>query len=539
MDLPADSIASSADDTRNVVLTGFMGTGKTTVGRVLADRLGFAFVDTDAVIESRHGAIKSIFVERGEEAFRAIERDLAAELAEQSGVVISTGGRMMLDPANVTSLSRNGRVFCLVATPEVILERVIADEARIDRPLLSVPDPHQTIVELLSERDPEYRRFAQLTTDARSPETIAADIATLARSDPRRFAVDTPTGDYDFSVGAAILPFVRQLAGVDGQLVIVTDEATADFYLASCSTPDHAIVLPSGPGRRKSLEQVSYVYDALLDARVDRSATIVSLGDSVVGDIAAFAAATYLRGVELVHCPTDLIAMIDTSVGGKVGLDTRHGRNLIGLYKQPSAVIADIATLQTLDARHFSAGLAEVLKHGLIADSELLAQLETGGWNDEGRQLPGALGDMQSLVAQAVQVKIAIVQEDPFESGRREVLNLGHTFAHAFEQVDADGLIHGEAVAIGIVAAARLSAAVGNFPAEDVTRIEGLVERLGLSIALPHRQRVEAIIEAMTRDKKRRRGRQRFVLLHGIGDPFVTDDVDECIVREVLESVQP
>ena len=526
-------------DTRNVVLTGFMGTGKTTVGRVLADQLGFEFVDTDAIIESRHGPIKTIFSERGEEEFRAIERDLAEELAEHSRLVIATGGRMMLDPANVASLSRNGRVFCLVATPEVILERVTADKARAERPLLSVPDPHQRIVELLGERDPEYRRFAQLTTDAQSPETIAGDIATLARSDPKRFAIDTPTGDYHFSVGAALLPFVRQLAGIDGELVVVTDAETADLYLASCSTPDTFIVLPSGPGRRKSLDQVTYVYDALLEARVDRSATIMSLGDSIVGDIAAFAAATYLRGVDLVHCPTDLIAMIDTSVGGKVGLDTRHGRNLIGLYKQPSAVIADVATLQTLDARHFSAGMAEVLKHGLIADSDLLDQLEAGEWSSAGRELPGALGDMQSLVAQAVQVKIAIVQADPFESGQREFLNLGHTFAHAFEQVDTDGLIHGEAVAIGIIAAARLSAAVDSLSAENVTRIERLIDRLGLPSVLPRRLDLHAVIEAMTRDKKRRHGRQRFVLLRDIGDPFVTDDVPECTVREILESIQP
>ena len=526
-------------DTRNVVLTGFMGTGKTTVGRVLADQLGFEFVDTDAVIERRHGPIKEIFTERGEEGFRAIERNLAAELSEKSRLVISTGGRMMLDPANVESLSRNGRVFCLVATPEVILERVTSDETRVERPLLSVPDPHQRIIELLGERDPEYRRFAQLTTDAQSPEAIAGDIATLARSDPRRFAIDTPTGDYDFSVGAALLPFVRQLAGIDGELVVITDEATADLYLASCSTPDTVVVLPSGPGRRKSLDQVMYIYDALLDARIDRSATIMSLGDSIIGDIAAFAAATYLRGLDLVHCPTDLIAMIDTSVGGKVGLDTRHGRNLIGLYKQPSAVIADVATLQTLDARHFAAGMAEVLKHGLIADSDLLDQLEAGEWNTDARELPGALGGMQSLVARAVQVKIAIVQEDPFEAGRREVLNLGHTFAHAFEQVDADNLIHGEAVAVGIIAATRLSAAVGSFPAETATRIERLVERLGLPTALPRHQDLDAVVEAMTRDKKRRHGRQRFVLLHDIGDPFVADDVPECTVREVLESIQP
>jgi shikimate kinase len=161
---------------------------------VLAGQLDFEFVDTDAVIERRHGPIWTIFDEQGEEAFREIERGVAEELAVRDKLVIATGGRMMLDPANVTSLSRNGRVFCLVATPEVILERVTSDETRTERSLLAVPDPHQRIVELLAVRDPEYRRFAQLTTGAQSPEAVAADIATLARSDAKRFAIDTPTG---------------------------------------------------------------------------------------------------------------------------------------------------------------------------------------------------------------------------------------------------------------------------------------------------------------------------------------------------------
>ncbi len=531
---------SGAHDKRNIVLTGFMGTGKSTVGKLLAEMLGFDFIDTDVEIESRHGLIKTIFAERGEAAFRAIERDIASELAERTGLVIATGGRMMLDPVNVASLSRNGRVFCLVATPEEILDRVTADSARVERPLLTVADPHQRIVELLAERKPEYGRFAQLTTDARTPETVAGDIATLARSDPRRFAIDTPTGDYEFAVGAAVLPFVRQLAAIDGPLVIVTSEEASAAYLASCSPADLVITLPSGPERHKDLASVQRVYDQLLEANIDRSATIMSLGDSIVGDIAAFTAATYLRGLDLVHCPTDLIAMIDTSVGGKVGLDVEHGRNLIGLYKQPKAVVADVATLQTLAPRVFAAGMAEVLKHALIAGSDLLDRLESSDWRSgDTRALPGALGDLQSLVAQAVQVKIAIVQEDPFETDRRQVLNLGHTFAHALEQIETEQLIHGEAVGIGLIAAARLSEMIGVCDIGLGARIEGLVAHLGLPTRLPRPLDMAAVVEAMKRDKKRRHGRQRFVLLRGVGDPVVTDQVSESALAQVLNALQP
>jgi shikimate kinase len=174
----------STADARNVVLTGFMGTGKTTVGRLLAARLGYDFVDTDQVIVERHGAIADIFRTRGEDAFRQIERELAAELAARERLVISTGGRMLLDADNVAVLSRSGRVFCLVATPDEIFDRISNDASAIERPLLAVPDPRQRIVELLAERSAAYRRFIQVSTDGIEPDDVAAELALLVRSDP-------------------------------------------------------------------------------------------------------------------------------------------------------------------------------------------------------------------------------------------------------------------------------------------------------------------------------------------------------------------
>ena len=529
----------SSPDSRNVVLTGFMGTGKTTVGRLLARQLGYEFVDTDRVIEERHGTIADLFRTIGEQGFRRIERDLASELAGRDRLVISTGGRMMLDPQNVASLSRNGRVFCLVATPDEIFDRVASDASRVERPLLSVPDPRQRIVELLAERGPDYRRFAQLTTDAVSADTVASDLVALATSDPHRFAIDNPSGDYEYSVGAAILPFVRQLARIDGPMVVVTNAEVGSLYLASCGDVDLTVTVPSGNGRQKNLAAVEHVYDALLDANVDRSATIVSLGDSIVGDVAGFAAATYFRGLDLVHCPTDLIAMIDTSIGGKVGLDVPQGKNLIGLYKQPSAVVADVATLQTLSRRQFASGMAEVVKHALIAGSHLLEQLEGGEWHGLSHEERDALGRLQSLVALAIQVKIAIIQDDPFEESRRAILNLGHTFAYAFEQVGGSALMHGEAVGLGLVAAARLSE-LGGFALPGLAdRVKSLVSRVGLATTLPSTMSGDALIAAMHRDKKRHAGKVRFVLMHDVGDPFVADDVSPSALDEVLASLQP
>jgi 3-dehydroquinate synthetase/shikimate kinase len=528
----------SLDGDHNVVLTGFMGTGKTTVGRLLADDLGYEFVDTDALIEQRHGPIPAIFAARGEAAFRAIEREVAAELAGRRRLVVATGGRMMLDPANVRVLSANGRILCLVATPDEVFERVAGDRSTDDRPLLAVPDPRRRIVELMSERDPDYRRFPQLVTDALTPTAVAGDLRTVLSASPHTHVIDNPAGPYHFAVGAGLLPFVRQLAAVEGPMAVVTDDRVGDLYLPSCGPVDLEIRLPAGHGR-KSLRSVEHVYDALLDAGMDRSATIVSLGTSVVGDIAGFVAATYLRGVDLVHCPTNLIAMVDTSIGGKIGLDRPHGRNLVGLFKQPRAVIADVATLQTLEPREFAAGMAEVVKHGLIAGSDLLTQIEAGEWTAGDNALPGALGRFQALVAQAIQVKIAIVQEDPFEHGRRVVLHLGHTFAYAIEHVTGGAVNHGEAVGLGLVAAARLSERIGVAEPGLAAHVDALVAHVGLATQLPSPQPPPALLGAMGRDKKRRKGRHRLVLLEAPGRPLVTDDVDADDILSVLASLNP
>ncbi|HET9203805.1 MAG TPA: bifunctional shikimate kinase/3-dehydroquinate synthase [Acidimicrobiia bacterium] len=521
----------------NLVLTGFMATGKTTVGDQLAQKLGMEFVDTDDLIESRHGPISRIFAEQGESEFRAIEREVARELGERTGLVIATGGRMILDPENFKALSRNGRIFCLVATPEEIHHRVINDDTRRDRPLLQVEDPQQRIIELMSERQDEYGRFPQLVTDHAGPNVIADEVAQLWSSHAT-YDITSPAGGYAYTVGAGILPFVRQLASIQGPIVVITDETIRDLYVPSLGEVDLTITLPAGRSQ-KNLDAVATVYRHLFEAGIDKSATAVSLGTSIIGDVAGFAAATYLRGLDLVHCPTNLIAMVDTSVGGKVGLDVPQGRNLIGLYKQPKAVLADVGTLQTLPARDFRSGLAEVVKHGLIASSSLLDRIESTSWAPTASLLPGMLADLQSLVAQAIQIKIAIVQADPFEEkGQRTFLNLGHTFGYGIEYASEGAMNHGEAVAIGLVAASRLSHAKGIAAADLADRVEAIVGHIGLSAKLPASISARKVLDGMRHDKKRRRSRPRFVLLREVGDPFISDDVNDDEILDVLEGMR-
>ncbi|MGA9595818.1 MAG: 3-dehydroquinate synthase, partial [Acidimicrobiia bacterium] len=406
-----------------------------------------------------------------------------------------------------------------------------------DRPLLQVDDPRQRIIELMTERHHEYQRFPQLITDHGGPDAIAQEVAELWHGHSS-YTVSSPGGGYAYTVGAGILPFVRQLASIGGPMVVITDERVAELYQASLGEIDVAVVLPAGRAS-KTITSVQAVYRKLLAAGVDKSATVVSLGTSIIGDVAGFAAATYLRGLDLVHCPTNLIAMVDTSVGGKVGLDVPQGRNLIGLYKQPKAVLADVGTLQTLPRRDFASGLAEVIKHGLVASSSLLDRIEEASWADTPQLLPGMLTDMQSLVAQAIQIKIAIVQEDPFEEReRRTVLNLGHTFAYGIEHASKGEINHGEAVAMGLVAASRLSAMLGYAPAELADRVETIVGHVGLEPLMPPSLEVEAVIRGMHHDKKKRGSQPRFVLLRGIGEPFVTDEVKPDDVSVVLNGLR-
>ena len=525
------------DDKKNIILTGFMATGKTTVGRTLASQLGYDFIDTDELIESRIGmTIAEYFQEKGETAFRDMESAVARELADKSGLVISTGGRFMLDAGNAAALSKTGRVFCLVATPEEILQRAKSDEHV--RPLLQVPNPLEHIVELLQQRKKGYGQFPQFVTSRKSPGIVADDLAGILASGPDvRLPITAPYDHYEFIVGGGLLPFLSQLAGIDGPIAVITDDTVGPLYAQSCGSVDVVVTTP--PGRQhKTLETVQFICEQLIDADFDRTGTIVALGGTVVSELAGFIAATYMRGVDCVQCPTSLLAMVDTSIGGKAGVDLPQGKNLIGAFKQPKTVIADVATLQSLPPRAFASGMAEVIKHSLIADSDLLGKIESGNWVLAPGQIQQQASQLQELVAQAIQVKINIVQEDPYDQGRRAVLNFGHTFANAIERLSRHSISHGEAVAMGMVASALLSVQLGYCPEELQERIEAVLMSAGLPTRIPGELAPDQILMAMGSDKKKKAGKLRYVLLKNIGDVFVTDQVPEDVVLSTLAALR-
>ncbi len=524
-------------DNRNIVLTGFMGTGKSAVGSRVAQRLGRPFVDMDAVLEQRAGkTIATIFAEHGEPAFRQMEAELCLELAAPRGLVIATGGGALVPTVNRQIVAAGSLLICLTAPPELVLERLAHD---VRRPLLAVPDRLERIRHLIEQRSEAYAAIPhQIDTADLTVEQVVEEVIRMAEMAPLQIPVRTPTGRYDILVGEGLLadagPLVlREALGGNqpGPCAVVTHPQiakahgralTASLGLAGFTTK--LVEIPDGEAN-KTLETVSGLYERLVAAGLDRRSPVIALGGGVVGDVAGFAAATYLRGVPFVQIPTSLLAMVDASVGGKTGVDLPQGKNLVGAFKQPALVVIDPAVLSTLPSAEFRSGLAEVVKHGMIGAPALFEALE-----DREGTSPPALAE---LIADAVRVKVAVVEEDPFESGRRAVLNLGHTFGHAIESVSGYRVRHGEGVAIGLAAATRLAARLGLCDPALVARVEGLLARLELPTRAPG-MAPEQIVAAMATDKKRNGSRLRFVLPRSLGDVDVFDDVAVEDVVEVL-----
>ncbi len=370
---------------------------------------------------------------------------------------------------------------------------------------------------------------------------------TTLMDDVTALSVTHPTGQYDVLIGAGLLPQLRGLAEISGPIALITDSHVGPLHAEKCGEVDCLITIPAGEVN-KTLATTNTIYSQLLAAGIDRGGTIVALGGGVVGDVAGFVAATYMRGLNFVQCPTSLLAMVDASVGGKTGVDLPEGKNLVGAFKQPTAVLADITTLQTLPPAEVAAGMAEVIKHGLIADPSLFQALEMGDWHLETiSQSPNTSASdpwsplstsLQSLITQAIQVKRNVVQEDPFEHGRRATLNLGHTFGHALEQVSHYQISHGQGVAMGLVAAANLSARLGYCAPALQSRLENVLTHMQLPTRIPADLPSAVIYQMMFHDKKKVRNQLRFILLRDVGDVFIADGVSGEAVLGAITAVQ-
>jgi len=569
---------------RSIVMVGLMGCGKSSVGKRLASRLGLAFTDADEEIEqSARKTINEIFADHGEAFFRDGERRVIARLLNSGPQVLATGGGAFLNPETRANIKAGGISIWLKADLAVLMKRVAK---RDTRPLLRNGDPEATMRQLMDVRYPVYAQ-ADLTIESRDTphdqivneiidalrrhpalmphpgqqsEPSASTRGLIARGvtaavahavnpprrlDARTVPVSLPGRAYDVKIGPGLVADAGRLIAEKfgaAKCGIVTDENVARHHLATLEGSLRAaglhagtIILPAGE-QTKSFRELAPLCERLLAMGLERGDLVVPLGGGVIGDLAGFAASILRRGVRFVQIPTSLLAQVDSSVGGKTGINTPQGKNLIGTFHQPSLVLADTNVLTTLPVREMRAGYAEVAKYGLLGDAQFFGWLE-GNW----RNIFGNdVGALTHAIETSVKAKADIVVRDEHETGDRALLNLGHTFGHALEAWTgySSRLLHGEGVAIGMGLAFRLSEQLGLCAAGTAARVDRHLAEVGLPTRINEIPGTKAdageLLALMGQDKKVRSGRLTFIMARGIGQAFVTRDIEPDTVKAFL-----
>ncbi len=545
---------------QNIFITGFSGSGKTTVSRIAARLLGWTFVDLDEEIERAAGTtIEDIFARHGEPHFRRLESEALATTCERDRQVVSTGGGIVVDWRNRRAMERAGVVVCLEARPETLharLERQAREDADASaRPMLFADDALARIRSLKARRQFAYTHARLIVhTDDLSPEQAAAEVVRgwkqISESNETRAAWDSPdlaavvetsAGDYPVWVGwdnmDTLGERVLQTVGETSATYIFTDEHVyglarrAQSSLEKAGIAAHIFIMPAGE-QNKTLRNAEFAYEWLSHRRAERGHLVLAVGGGVVGDLAGFVAATYVRGMPFAIAPTSLLAMMDASIGGKVAVDLPRGKNLVGAFYQPRLVLSDVSMLRGLPPRQMASGWAEAIKHGLILDEDLLNDF------DARRDALLALEPETAaeLIRRSVAIKANVVSRDERETlGIRVLLNYGHTIGHAIEAATGyESYLHGEAVSVGMMGAANIALHRGLLDAGAVERQADMLRSFGLPLRFEGVS-VDAIEEAMRSDKKVSAGSIRWVLLDGIGNAVTRNDVPPELVRQTIE----
>ena len=498
----------------HIFLYGPSGAGKSTIGNILARNLKLPFVDSDQVIESKAGMpIPQIMEEQGEASLRDLETAALRKIIDNQESIIALGGGALLRDENRALAEDRGRVILLSANLSTLFERLQGDSHK--RPLLA-GDLKSKLASYLEKRADHYASFPlKVQVDGKTSEQLAHQIQVLVG----RYHLSA-MGEYDVVVGQ-----VCDLANFPMQNpVIVTDKNVARFHGETVMSSLHRsgfspkmIVVPAGEAS-KNLETIQKLWHGFLEHGLDRKSTVIALGGGVIGDMAGFAASTYMRGISWIAVPTTLLSMVDASLGGKTGFDLPEGKNLIGSFYPPKLVLADPQLLGTLPEAELISGMAEVVKHGIIADPELFDLCARG--------LDCIKEELEQIVRRAMAVKIKIIEDDPYERGFRAALNLGHTVGHAVELVSKFELRHGEAIAIGMVSEARLAEQL-NLASKGLSdRISHVLSALGLPVQIPPILPREQILRAMRVDKKKNAASIRFALPVEIGKVELVDVTD-------------
>ncbi|HEX7629694.1 MAG TPA: 3-dehydroquinate synthase [Candidatus Methylomirabilis sp.] len=523
---------------RNIILGGFMATGKSSVGRRLAIVLGYDFLDLDTLIAAEEGMpISEVFTTRGEGTFRALETRMVERVAGRTGCVVATGGGTIVNPRNLETLKRSGVVVALTADPDTILARIGPTE---DRPMLWGGDKRERVRLLLEQRAEAYAK-ADLIVDASARtidhvvnhileflslhHVIAGQTTINLPSMAESFRIALGPRSHEVIIGPGLLGEVGRLVkdlGLAHTGILLTNPEDNRLFgervvrsLADAGFTVRCVELAEREAT-KGLETLGWLYQQMAAERLERRSPVFALGGVVTGEIAGFAAATYLRGLPLIQIPTSPIAQVDTSIGGKVAVNLPEGKNLVGAFYQPRQVITDVEALVSLPARDFRAGLAEVVKIAAIRDPELFGYLEK---NVE-EVLSLDLRALVRFVRRACEIKASIVEADEWETDVRSILNFGHTVGHAVEAATGyQGPNHGEAVAMGMVVASSMAVLRGLCSVEALDRLKKLLQAFGLPTSLP----VDAkeVLRFVRYDKKIQDRQVRFVLLKDIGDSVI------------------
>jgi shikimate kinase / 3-dehydroquinate synthase len=510
----------------HIVIYGPPGSGKTTIGQILARHLEFPFIDLDQVIETKVGLdIPGIMEQKGESAFRDLETATLREVINGKESVIALGGGSLLRDDNRTLVEDNGRVILLMAEVDTLLNRLGSDSNK--RPLLQ-GDMREKLSSLLANRKNHYNSF---------PLSVHVDGKTAGQNAQQvqialgRYHLSA-MGHYDVLVqgdGIEQIGDLLQRRGLQNPIV-VTDENVEKLHggkaVASLQTSGFdptILTIPAGE-THKNLDTITNLWHGFIVNGLDRRGTVLSLGGGVVSDLAGFAASTFMRGVRWVAIPTTMLSMVDASLGGKTGFDLPEGKNLIGSFYPPELVLADPHLLRTLPDEELISGLAEVVKAGIISDPELFKSCTRG--------LDWVKNNLKEIVKRAMAVKVQIIEGDPYERGIRAALNLGHTVGHAVELVSKFQIRHGEAVAIGMVAEAKLAERLSIADKGLSQVIAGSLSVLSLPVDIPRGMPREDLIRAMRVDKKKKNGIIRFALPAEIGRVELVEVED---LEKVLE----
>ncbi|WP_078958795.1 3-dehydroquinate synthase [Streptomyces sp. NRRL S-4] len=534
-----------------IVLVGPMGVGKSTVGELLAERLGSSYRDTDADVVAAAGkAIPEIFFDEGEERFRALERQAVRDAIAGHTGVLALGGGAVLDGETRALLAGRPVVYLSMDVDEAV-RRVGLNTAR---PLLAV-NPRRQWRELMDARRPLYEEVATVTvaTDARTPEEVAQAVLD-AMELPERTVEAVPSGrentrmteqgttriqiagtagtdPYEVLVGRQLLGELPNLIGDRAKRVAVLHpEALAETGeavradLAAQGYEAIAIQLPNAE-EAKTVEVAAYCWKALGQTGFTRTDVIVGVGGGATTDVAGFVAASWLRGVPWIAVPTTVLAMVDAAVGGKTGINTAEGKNLVGAFHPPTGVLCDLAALDSLPVHDYVSGMAEIIKAGFIADPVILDLVEA---DPQGARTPAGPHTAE-LIERSIRVKAEVVGSDLKESGLREILNYGHTLAHAIEKNERYKWRHGAAVSVGMVFAAELGRLAGRLDDATADRHRAVLESVGLPLTYRGDQWPK-LLENMKVDKKSRGDLLRFIVLDGVGKPTVLEGPDPAVL---------